>query len=89
MAGFSYELDSRDASEIVSLLRCLARLIDQPDDSPLALSDGHLQALTYPAAQIAVMDDPHAFADDMRRMARHIEQQLPGEAPRPAPDTIG
>jgi hypothetical protein len=87
MAETEYRLDPRDASMVVSTLRCLARIIDpEPGHEPLALSDGQVQVLTYPAAVLPYTRDRPLFAERLRELARAIEEQLPGEAPQPAPE---
>ena len=42
--------------------------------------------LTYPAAVLPHTRDRPLFAERLRELARAIEEQLPGEAPQPAPE---
>lgn len=89
MTETNYRLESVDASEVVSLLRCLARMVDRDPDLPGALSEDQVKALTYPAAVLPITGDRPAFGERMRELARVIEAQLPGEAPQPAPEGPG
>lgn len=87
MAETDYRLEPTDASMVVSTLRCLARLISpEPGLEAAALSDAHVQMLTYPAAVGALTRNRPHFAERLRELARAIEAQLPGEAPEPAPE---
>jgi len=71
---------------VVSTLRCLARLIaPEAGHERIALSDQHVQMLTYPAATL-ITRDRSTFAERLRGLAHAIEEQLPGEAPEPAPE---
>ena len=87
MTESDYRLDPRDASFAVTTLRCLARLVNpEPGLEAMALSQEHVDALTFPAAIMAITRDRPEFAARMRDVARRIEAQLPGEAPEPAPE---
>jgi hypothetical protein len=86
MTETNYRLEPRDASDVVTFLRSLARLVDRDPQAPGALNEGQLQSLTYPAAALPITRDRGMFGDRLREIARAIEAQLPGEAPRPGPE---
>lgn len=87
MEETEYRLEPRDASFVVTTLRCLAAIVNpDPGRERMALSQDHVNVLTYPAALVAYTRNRPHFADRLREVARVIETQLPGEAPEPGPE---
>ena len=84
MAETVYNLDPEDASMAVTLLRSVARLIDTT--GPFQLTEVQRSLLNYPAAQPLVDRDPEGFVARIRALAQAIADQLPPEAPKPAPE---
>jgi hypothetical protein len=83
------ELDGGDASQIVTALAGLARLMD-PDGldglseglKDFALTDTQRKLLEKPSTKF-LADEPKRYADRLRRIADLVESQLPASAPKP------
>jgi len=75
-----YEIDHPDAERIVTTLYCIADMMLAPTGHPAHLTDNQMQAITSPPG-LVISRDRVASANNLRRTARRIEEQMPDDAP--------